>query len=405
MIPKGRLAGLLLVASTLLACHNDSVLTRSCVSDSDCLTHFRCGTSGEFIGKCVCADDLACPGDAGPEFCNQLGICQPRVGCFSNVDCASTEICNTRSNLCIPVGGCGSDVDCPFGQYCPATHECTPGCHSSSDCGMNPQIPGNGIACLCPNGQECSCPPDAGSGIPDPNYDRLLCPVGVCNPDTCAGDVNLCNTGQSCFPSTVDGGLSTCEPDPRLNILCQPCGGTFKPGQVNPCDVSGGSVGANFCLLDPYSNGTAANCGVDCSLGQGCPSGYDCNDVLILTGSICGSDFACVPPGAQTCTTTAECPADTQCTIQGGQGHCGGFCTGAEGASSGFCTCVQDSDCPVDTCDSTGRCRITLQPCIPGDPSACGALRCVDVQGTKLCLIGRNCYPTHGYRCPPPSRQ
>jgi hypothetical protein len=388
-----------------VACQRSNGLKQACVSDLDCGPHRRCGVAGQFTGQCLCADDLACPNDAGPEFCNPLGLCQAKVGCFSNADCGGTDICNTRSALCVPMGSCGSDIDCPFGQYCPASHLCTPGCHSSSDCGMNG---GQGVACLCPDGNECICPPDGGPLGPDPSYDRSLCTLGTCRSDTCAGDTSLCNTGQSCLPAATDGGLSTCEPDPRLNILCQNCLGTFHPGQANPCSVPG-STGANFCLLDPLSNGSQANCGVDCNLGQGCPSGYQCDDVLILTGSICRSDQDCVPPGAQTCSSSAQCPVDSQCTL--GQPphasglHCGGYCTGAEGAQTGFCTCVQDSDCPIDTCDSTGVCRITQQPCIPGSQNSCGALRCIDVQGTKLCLIGRNCYPSAGLRCPPPSRQ
>ena len=303
----------LLLALTLVGagCRGKQ-LAVACVSDSDCGPHFRCGTTGKFFGSCLCADDQACPaGDAGPLFCNPQGLCQGKVGCASNLDCAVGQYCDTAAGLCVASPACGSDVDCALGHVC-ESQLCVPGCRSTGDCPL-----GDGgvvIACVCAGGIECQCPPASDGGFVDPaTYDRSSCPIGACNPNSCAGDTSLCPYNDSCV-GAPDAGSSTCEPDPRDVVLCQGC--VYTPGTVSACS-SGDTQGANFCLLDLSDpTGGTTFCGVDCGGGQGCPSGYKCDDVVILTQSPCTSNQSCSPTGSS-CTVGAAdgggCPTATSC--------------------------------------------------------------------------------------------
>ena len=294
------LAGALLLSS---ACKN-TTLTVACSSDSECGANFRCSTSGQFVGACVCANDLACPSsDAGLMFCNPQGLCQSQVGCFSNADCAASGLyCDTQVGLCVTGPACGSDVDCPIGQVC-SSQLCVAGCRSNGDC---PLADGGAVVpCVCAGNLECQCPPVSDGGFVDPaSYDRSSCPIGACNPATCAGDTSVCPYSDSCVRAG-DGGLSTCQPDSRNTVLCQNC--VYNPGSL--ASGCGGVPGANFCLLD-FSGPTGGSnfCGVDCSGGQGCPSGYECDDVIILTSSPCTSDFSCKPTGGS-CAATGPTPA------------------------------------------------------------------------------------------------
>lgn len=399
------LAGCALALLAFTATCKNTSLKVACQSDSDCGTNFRCAGSGQFGGDCVCANNLACPStDAGPMFCNPQGLCQSQVGCFSNADCNVAGLyCDTQAGLCVTGPACGSDIDCPIGQVC-NQQLCVAGCRSNGDCPLTDG--GAVVPCVCANDTECQCPP-VDAGVADPaSYDRSLCTIGQCNANTCAGDTSVCPYNDSCVGGGDGGGLSTCQTDPRDTVLCQNC--SYSPGT----DDTGcsGIPGANFCLLD-LANPTGATtyCGVDCSEGQGCPSGYECDDVIVLTSSICTSDLSCSPTGG-TCDAAAPdggsgCPVDTICDSVGtsASGRCGGFCVKAEGETGGFCTCVEDSDCPQAACDPTSlTCPISQIPCALG--SSC-PISCVDFGGGRGCYIGRNCAPTHGLSCPLPNQE
>ena len=194
-----------------------------------------------------------------------------------------------------------------------------------------------------------------------------------------------------------------CEPDPRINVLCQDC--TLAPGSTQRRVPDSRIAGANFCLIDLHGNNLF--CGVDCSQGQSCPSGYGKINVIILTKSTCFNDAAC-PPSNIPCTdgdAGSSCPSDSQC-VDGPSGGkvCGGYCVADEGnvSGQGFCTCVTDSVFPKDTCDE-GTCEMSQQPCVvgpSGDAFCSSFISCVDLEGTRGCFIGRNCAPTHGLHCP-----
>ena len=397
------------LATGLLSCRG-SQLKVSCQTDSDCGPHFRCGVGGQFHGSCLCADDQACaPNDAGPTFCDPLGLCQGKVGCSTDFDCASGQFCDVSVGLCLASPACGTDLDCPFGTVCDSTTQlCLAGCRSTGDCPSGDG--GTIVPCVCGDGLECQCPPPGDGGFIDPaTYDRSKCPIGSCEPGNCAGDTADCPYNDSCVAPEADGGSWSCQPDPRDVVLCQGC--TYTPGTVSACGA-GNTGGANFCLLDLENpTGGTTFCGVDCSHGESCPSGYECDDVIILTQNPCSSDQSC-NPSQIACDPELDgggsCPVDTRCAPESAStGHCGGYCIMAEGEAGGFCSCVTDSDCPHDTCDTTSRsCTISQQPCDPSNPATCNAVvSCVDFGGARGCWIGRNCAPTHGLHCPLPANQ
>ncbi len=388
--------GLLLATLGLAACKNGPVIVGSCQDDSECPANFHCATSGLLLGECLCSNDSACPQDAGtPVVCNPSGFCQVKIGCVTNADCNNQGYCDTVVQECVTGSGCSTDLDCPIGQICDL-HEtmCVPGCHTNGDCPL--QEP-----CTCSTGLECACPPDAGGTFVDPaTYDRSTCEVGACRPDTCAGDTSLCPYNDTCF-GKPDGGLSVCERDPRMQVLCQDCSGQIAGSE---CALSN-EQGANFCLIDPHESNLF--CGVDCSQGQSCPSGYECDDVIVLTSNLCTSDASCLASKKISCTPGdggTGCPTDTQCVGSGSAAQCGGFCAVNEGDPQGYCTCVADSDCPQDACEpTTATCRISQQPCqvgSGGDAFCRSFITCVDFGGERGCFIGRNCAPTHGLHCP-----
>jgi len=394
-----RTATLILAVASVAACKNGTEIISTCTDDSQCPQNFHCATSGPYIGSCRCSNDNACPQDAGVSFCNSQGLCQTRIGCHSNLDCPVNEFCDSTSGLCTQAPGCGSDRDCPIGTICsPQSQSCVQGCHSNGDCPLdNP--------CVCSNGAECLCPPaDAGGGDPG-SYDRSTCEVGACRTDTCANDTNMCAYGDTCVPGG-DGGLSTCQTDPRASFICSPC--TESAGSSSACGPAN-DPGADFCLIDLGTQ--TLFCGADCSSGQSCPSGYFCDDVIVLTPSgapICNTSNDCPRTGPVCVPDGGTCPSGTLCLPStDGKNRCTGQCVFAEGEHTGFCTCVTDQDCPKDTCESaTNGCSTSLQPCIPGPTDTCSFhIACVETGGARGCFIGRNCVPGHGLHCPLPDNK
>ncbi len=402
-----RAIGLLFLGLLLGACRNAAPAAGACESDAQCPLGNRCQD-----GTCICVSDAACDEE---EFCNSAGQCQERAGCVLNSECTEGTFCDIVSGECL-VGpslvlqsNCSLASHCPFGSICTAGR-CVEGCFDSGDCPLGQ---------VCSNGQ---------------------CFTGD---NICEGD-GFCEYGERCQ-------ASECRAD-RRGPYCRGC--TQRTGaNPEPCDEP-----RNFCLVNNSElGGFTQFCGVDCSLGQPCPNGYGCANVVLLTESACTFSAQCkcnpanITFATSTCTVAAACdprlpngdpdPNASGCTVNahpdcnaGGEGDAaclvltgqtngsctcatnddceagaacvdGACCTGmvreekecivGEGRVSGFCTCATDDDCPRDVCDgSRGACAISGNPCTPGNGD-CGAIPCVN----GGCLIGANCAPIQGLSC------
>jgi hypothetical protein len=327
----------------------------SCNNDGECnAPGTRCNLE---IRQCICLTDEAC---AETEFCNLAGVCQEKPGCTRNLDCASVEgsYCDLASGRCIPgpvfeVGSeCGLGTHCPPGTICEG-HVCEPACYDDGDCLLGR---------ICHNGM---CLEDA----------------SLCNDDSFCGYAERCTQQQ-------------CKRD-RRGPFCRGCSPRTAQNP-EPCDDS-----KNFCLVNRSETGGFSHyCGVDCSLGQNCPNGFECQFIAVLTEDVCTNHAQCQcdPRRIQgSCSSNSDCNGGT-CVF----GVC---CTGTirddrqcvsgEGQVSGFCTCSSDLDCPRDSCDPTrGACAISGTPCSPGG-NECGAIPCVG----GSCQIGQNCSPLEGLSC------
>ncbi len=374
----------------------------SCSDDGDCpVPGTRCETT---TGACICITSEACPEGA---FCNGAGICQERAGCARTSECGAGTYCDVSTGVCLvgpPALGqpCGLASHCPYGSVCDGGL-CRAGCFDSGDCPLG-----------------------------------HVCQSGTCIEGICADD-SFCEFGERCVQSR-------CQPD-RRGPYCRGCS-MDNNAQVTPCDEP-----RNFCLVNNFERGGSPTiCGVDCSLGQPCPNGYECNNVLTLSGDACTFNAQCkcdprtirfsqircdvaapcdprLPdggpdPDASGCTFEdhPSCSGEACLVLKGAQeGSCscirddqcegdsvcvdGVCCSGAveedrqcivgEGRTSGFCNCATDDDCPQDVCNGLTRtCTFTQQACTPGEGD-CGAISCV----SGACLIGANCAPIQGLSC------
>ena len=403
---------MLLLPLGLGACGSEGGSSDRCTSDGDCtVLGTRCDVERQV---CICVSDDACPDG---QFCNAVGACQIRAGCSITQDCPDGTFCDVSSGVCLegeePVLGapCGLASHCPFNSVCGPEGRCVEGCFGDGDCRLGQ---------ICLDGFCFTGPPGT----------------------TICSDADYCAYGDSCGPDNL------CFEDTR-GPYCRGCTPRTSMNP-NPCDDP-----RNFCLINSQELGGFTNfCGVDCSQGQGCPSGYDCSDVIVLTNSTCGrtADCRCDPErvsfGTGRCALDRPCrptlpsgepdPNARFCLVEGAagcgdatcyverdrtEGSCGcasdadcpgagacveGFCctgeirpeeelrcVGGEGRVTGFCTCATDDDCGRDSCDpSSGACLITGFPCTPGQ-NDCPPISCVN----GGCLIGQNCAPEQGLSC------
>jgi hypothetical protein len=380
----------------------------SCEQDTDCdpsgTLFLRCLVDE---GICGCVDERGC-GDG--EVCNASGRCQAVSGCLSNDDCQSgqadrcaNQFCDSVTGQCVGICECGSDETCctqdghcPFRQICNSFEgRCVEGCRGDGDCVLGEGCVGAGLA-----GQ-----------------------LGVCEVGQCTAN-NQCALGEVC--NLADG---LCVVDVR-GPYCAGCSGGVAS---DDCGTP-----ANYCLIDTSDpTGQGEFCGVDCILGQACPFGYDCQQVIVLpqqfqcvgpetcsgTGGICSrnTEVSCdvdedCPEGlpGSNCprARTGLCQQDTNQECENDFDCCGGgecpegscmrqICVGGEGAVLGACTCLTDSDCPRETCDDadlaasppvSGFCSISGQACFADED--CN-IACVD----GGCLIGANCAPANDRNC------
>jgi hypothetical protein len=367
-------------------------------SGGGCRTNAECGfyrTCHVASGTCRCVDNRGC-GEG--EFCNGSFQCQVIAGCTDNADCEATPggaslVCDVRSGQCASADECRDDSQCPLGTVCdPFTMACLPGCRDEADCPL-----GRGCLRLSPGDV-----------------------LGRCLQGSCS-TTEQCAVGSNCDLAT-----HTCVPDTR-GPFCGAC--QF----FSPLDPQCGDP-ANYCLVDTGDPSRRSHyCGVDCALGQACPHGYECKNVIIfgppatpacvteecaqghcsLTGASCQNAVDCPkgPPGGDcprardgVCAGTLGDPCATDQDCGGSPGSCLlAQCRLRESAAYGVCSCVVDSDCPADDCRGadlsdpqnplTGHCLLSGHACYGA--LDCDVIACVG----GGCLIGSNCKPAADRRC------
>ena len=380
-----RIPALALLASLALAGCSQSKLVHGCSRDEDCgdPAIYRCELE---TAQCRCKTNAAC--NVG-EYCNPQGYCQAHVGCYETRDCPQGFFCDPRANVCLADGRCASDLDCPAGQLCdPASKTCKSGCRVDGDCPLRAvclcAAPGDGGA----SEELCSCGQGDGG--------TAGCSIGHCASGLCRDD-GFCAFGEVCR-TPPEGGLAVCQSDydPDLRPYCANC--VSLPGQP-AC-----GKGPNFCLTSVLEQDTYF-CGVDCSAGQACANGYDCNDVIVVwTRTECLLQDDCMSPSRRTsipCQIDSDCPNHGLCGHDPGTlvGFCFGRCVLDEGARQSYCACVADDDCAQDTCVAeTRECSISRKRCDPNG-AGCGKINCVDYGDQGGCRIGQNCAPLEGLTC------
>lgn len=408
---KRYLIGVCLALSVGAGCTTTTQTGANCESDADCTAPgTRCNLERK---ECICTTNEACQEGS---FCNGAGVCQLRAGCSTNDDCqASNTYCDILSGKCLEgqgltVGGtCGVASHCPYDSVCMGG-TCQAGCFDDGDCQLGK---------VCADGQ---------------------CVAGLCSND------GYCDYGERCFSGE-------CKVD-RRGPYCRSCSQrtTTNP---EPCDDP-----LNFCLINNRElGGFTQFCGVDCSAGQACPGGYDCNRVVILTQRTCFNTAECrcnpnnVRFATSTCTVAQACQPEqgrTACVVAGepscNKGQAGGSarclvpmgqtvgncecsddadcesgactkanaddqelalccsagpvrkdreCRGGEGTVSGFCSCATDDDCPRDSCDTTRGACAITGRPCTVGGNECGAITCFE----GGCIIGENCAPSQGLAC------
>ncbi len=201
--------------------------------------------------------------------------------------------------------------------------------------------------------------------------------IGAC-PLACGS--RCCQFKQLCID---DAGTCVSDFDPDRRPYCEPCGGAT-------C-----GTGANFCV----QSGLGSFCGADCSAGQACPAGYECQDVRVVnTNHACApSNPFCISNKGQPCSGPEDCPRG----VCASDGFCAGECLrDAPGSTKGHCSCLVDDDCAQDVCTS-GVCSVSRGPCDAGIP--CPRVHCVALpteSGLRgACHVGQNCLPAPGLTC------
>ncbi len=362
----------LALAAGLGACKPPRTSGEGCVQDSDCglASAFRCETR---TGQCYCRTDDACQ---AREFCNPSGFCQDRAGCETNADCDESQFCETQSGSCLPHGRCSSDLHCPLGQVCDTNRAtCVEGCHTSGDC--------PGSSCRCGDAP-CVCAGQSGTELSS-------CEIGVCDSNFCA-DSSFCKFGEMCG-IRPDAGTTRNECYSDFDEDRRPyCSNCVSGGGIDRC-----GTGANYCIIDTRTQNTY--CGADCSMGQSCPRGYGCRDIIVVfTRWQCSATQPCPGDPTLPCGKDEDCKRGGQCLKLPGQpnGYCAGQCRVREGSAIGFCSCQVDNDCAQESC-TQGECSISRRRCITEQD--CRPIHCVDFNGAGGCLIGQNCTPANGLTC------
>lgn len=171
------------------------------------------------------------------------------------------------------------------------------------------------------NGPDFEC----SEQVPCAHVDEI-CVAGVCEEKRCANSAqcpmeSYCSLGD-CLPGCVDEG--DCYPGDTCDIELKECAPEactdtqIDCGYREFCNTQTGDcydAGSQYCKFCDYQPGECGDgnlclnhyCGVDCSQGQPCPSGFECYPFADDVGNIVAYQcftycwlFEDVPPGSDT---------------------------------------------------------------------------------------------------------
>jgi hypothetical protein len=309
---------------------NDAAVAMSCATRDDCPNDTVCTMSACVPppARCMTPDD--CPKNR-PSCDGLNGVCFGGSSCLSDMDCANNPTCGNGACMCMMPGPgqpgtcvarpdeCQSDADCLVngtynGRYCTVTlspKRClmAPTCTTDAQCAASALV----------------CDTTMGSMSFDHCKNGTPCPTGtectsaqICVNDLCVSkDCN--NTPMLCAPSQM------CE----ANGMC--------------VDTMGSSCTSDaMCVAGQYCNTSVGAC------QTGCRDNSEC------MGGICNAAHTCQAPAGMfcgPCSTNADCPAGSNCTMNlfTGQNLCYETCSMTGGSSCsrssaqclfGVCTCV-----------------------------------------------------------------
>ncbi|MFT5433943.1 MAG: hypothetical protein ACI9OJ_004655, partial [Myxococcota bacterium] len=328
-----------------------------CSVDSDCESKKLACHSSAFCDQGTCSFTVAnnsclikgeCVESGDNDFGNQCLICEPttNVGDYTSVTCPSGEMCNPESGQCA-----GPQTDIVDSDM--LDPDVAPPMDVPDVDDVQPDIPDMNM-------------PDVGPDVPNP-----------IDTDTGGPDIGpVCQTNADC-ESSVD--LSPCE-----GVVCIAAAGTcavFTLPENSACGLGAGSSdcssglcdAAGECIGEPLSN-TSCDDNDLCTIGDVCQDGLcvgaskNCNDENPCTQDSCSADSGACTSTPWMVDVGSEIPCDDGYACTDGDSCDGGVCE----SGGNQCDCDTDADCV----DNGNLCK--------------GTLECVDVAGSKKCVVNES---------------
>lgn len=232
----------------------------ACAANDDCQAGSWCRqglcVARAQVSLCLSGDSASCP---TRQRCNRVtSVCEEDLGCATNDDCSSGEVCNAGLRQCVPRCTaeteallCGPLERCAFERCveCTAATDCAPGllCDAAGRCSAGSR---------CYSDRDCAVPlvclPQTGACLPAP-------PPCASN-DTCAADERCDVSAGRCVPRACQ--RDRYEPNDDAGAAFQVTAAAYRALTLCPGDVDwyalplarGDQLGVNVDA-DPFSEG------------------------------------------------------------------------------------------------------------------------------------------------------
>ena len=305
--------------------------------DSKCAAVYGAGTICA-DGECVagtCHDSTVC---TGSKVCDQTHTCSD---CASDLQCQNDAIYG-KSTICLSngqcvAGNCHTSANCEGKKLCDGTTHLCSGCTTDTQC-QSDAVYGSSTICV-----SSQCVTGTCTATANCKSMGRLCPATGTN-KICAA----CTTDAQCRNDTAYGSGYICSDGQCVSGSCTTSANCTNGRRCNP--VTHVCVA---CSTDTQcKNDTVYGANTICLSGA-CVTG-DCHDISseCADGMLCGRS---IPHVCSTCTTDAQCTADTNY----GTGH---LC------AAGLCV---EGDCEDSTdCSSGSKTNLV---CGASTPHTCGA--------------------------------